>query len=227
MNAKERLQALIVGSLASMGLSSLAFSPYRSYNRRRIFTDTLGTEERTQKTLSHYPVLKKLLDLGNARRESAGFKPVKLKAEESPVGPYYEPGFVTNEPLIVSDLSVSPGIMAHELGHAVTAPFWEKKLLGLTPLHLRSLFPLSLPLGVAPYLAKTPARGRMYALLGTLSTVPTLANEIHASLAGMRLAREAGLPLSDQLGALVGLPTYFAGAAVPWLSYFLTRKFVR
>jgi hypothetical protein len=111
------------------------------------------------------------------------------------------------------------GTLAHELGHASGKPFRGYISQGGG---LGRYAPLAAIMGTSSTNEPIAAAS---ALGGTAMMVPTLAEELRASLRGARKLKQLGLGgLRGRLGAFAGLGTYAGMASLPAISYLSNKR---
>lgn len=126
------------------------------------------------------------------------------------LGPHYNP---VNRSIAL-DIGQRPGVVAHEIGHALSHKMpLAKARYGLMTAGkgLSALAPMY------SALTSNRERARAAAAAGTGLMLPTLGEELLASGIGSKLLRSRGL--KGRLAAFMGIPTYLAASAVPWLTY--------
>lgn len=138
---------------------------------------------------------------------------------------YYLPG----ERAVYTHRDASPGVLAHELGHAVNHHVMGD---GWTNLYDHSMNASRrfgkwggvLASAASPYLSDTQLGA--VGLAGATISTPMLAEETAASIRGYKMLRGVGSGRLRAITAFAGVPTYAALASVPVLPY-LTRKMDR
>jgi hypothetical protein len=110
-------------------------------------------------------------------------------------------------------------VRAHEAGH-VAQNLTKRGLFGLAGQHTASKYaPLGLLSAVVNKDKKYDNVATGMAAAGTLASLPTMHNEIDASVRGYKIMRKLGSSRLRASGAFIGVPTYGALAALPAMGW--------
>lgn len=153
--------------------------------------------------------------------EDTGVKIVRKK-----MGPAYAPA--TNS-IYIPGKTITPGVLAHEWGHALNAATLKK--LGGKPLlnAWMSLYNAGRPLAALSSLAALSTLGtgasedtvRNVGLAGAATQAPRIMEELIASTRGAARLRKLNMP--GKLKAFGGIPTYIVPAVLPMLPWFAKK----
>ena len=112
----------------------------------------------------------------------------------------------------------SPGLLAHEVGHALGPKAY------LSP-KLQMFGKLGPGLGTFGTLAAGDEdQARLAAILGTASSAPVLASEFDASIRGSNILKRLGATRMGRLSPFIGIPTYLSIAAGPLLAHAIKKR---
>lgn len=109
-----------------------------------------------------------------------------------------------------------PGIVAHELGHALDAANGTNFSSTLRQISRKGMPAGWLPAAIAATFGASDKTVGVLGGLGSALALPTLRDEIVASGKGYKLLRGLGKGRLASLGAFAGVPTYLATAAMPF-----------
>jgi hypothetical protein len=116
--------------------------------------------------------------------------------------------------------SLKPGALAHELGHIEQPRFMRHPIGRAIGPHGSGLASLYTAIGT-----RDEKKGKIAAAVGTAAMLPTIASEVDASVRGIRALRQGGMRGARTLTPGVGLASYGAVAALPYLTHKTKKAF--
>lgn len=151
---------------------------------------------------------------GQDKKAEALRKLLGIELEAKPVGSHYNPVY---KEIGIAKGQKNPAILGHELGHARGGKcLMGANVAGKLGISQAALWSL---------LQRNEDTGAKIALAGTgLFGGSLLASELDASRRGYKALRGLGAGRKAALKSFVGIPTYAAYTAVPWLAH-KTKKF--